>query len=360
MQTFAANLASHLSNFCDLTLYTLAGLGLPSQNYPTRNELSGNLTKDARLIGREPADCWLFGNAGYAAICPGIRKPCVVFCNGNDFLNPWVYPPRYERLSRALLSAPVVWRYGESLRRRLIYRNLRRGMRRCSLALAISRYSSEKVCSHFGLDPSRVKVIPPGVEDDFFQDRAAGDPNELRVLTVARLTKGHARKNVEGVIRSLSYLRDVPVRYTIAGGGNDRPRLESLAAECGVADRVRFCGEVTREELLSLYRNADLFILAPKATSTDVEGFGIVYLEASASGVPVLGSRAGGAVDGIRDGVNGILIDNSEPESIAGGIRRFLELRSHFSPSTVRAFAEGFRWKNIASQVFSVLANAVE
>jgi phosphatidylinositol alpha-1,6-mannosyltransferase len=115
--------------------------------------------------------------------------------------------------------------------------------------------------------------------------------------------------------------------------------------------QVRFSGAVSRAELLAAYRDADLFVLTPRATASDVEGFGIVYVEAAASGVPVLGSRAGGATDAIAEGESGLLVDDSSPAAIAAGIERFAASRERFTPARVAAFAEAFRWPALAEKL---------
>jgi phosphatidylinositol alpha-1,6-mannosyltransferase len=107
--------------------------------------------------------------------------------------------------------------------------------------------------------------------------------------------------------------------------------------------------------LLAQYRDNDLFVLPVKATRTDVEGFGLVYAEAAASGLPVLASRAGLATDAIVDGTSGILLDSSSPEAIKDGIVRFLRERARFAEERVRAVAEAFRWRCVAPRVRSIL-----
>jgi phosphatidylinositol alpha-1,6-mannosyltransferase len=163
------------------------------------------------------------------------------------------------------------------------------------------------------------------------------------------------------VLYALSQLVDhMDFCYTVIGEGPDRVRLIELAANLRLQNRVRFLGRVSDEELLRCYRNSDLFILASKASQYDVEGFGIVYIEASASGVPVLGSRAGGACDAIEDGVNGVLIADSSPSAIAGGIKRFVATSELFPPSQVRAFANRFRWRSMARQLRALLSESCE
>ena len=106
---------------------------------------------------------------------------------------------------------------------------------------------------------------------------------------MSRLSQYTRRKNVDGVLEALALLgREAEVCYTVVGDGDDRGRLENRARELGVERRVEFRGSLGQQELLEAYRRADLFVLASRASRSDVEGFGIVYLEAAASGVPSL------------------------------------------------------------------------
>ena len=99
------------------------------------------------------------------------------------------------------------------------------------------------------------------------------------------------------------------------------------------------------------YRDADLFLLASKRSQRDIESFGIAYLEAAASGVPSICSAEGGSTDAVLDGVSGIVIPNSTPETIAEGILQFANSRAQFSPEKVRSFAERFRRPQLVRQM---------
>jgi phosphatidyl-myo-inositol dimannoside synthase len=137
--------------------------------------------------------------------------------------------------------------------------------------------------------------------------KGLGLSDEYVLLTVARLDTREGYKGHDRVISALPHLagpngRDIV--YMIAGNGNDRPRLERLAADLGVTKQVRFLGKVPFEALPDSYRAADLFVLPSTG-----EGFGIVFLEAMACGTPALGLAAGGAPDALGDGELGILVD---------------------------------------------------
>lgn len=183
-------------------------------------------------------------------------------------------------------------------------------LRNSAKVLAVSRDTRERACA-IGVDGAQVEVVHNTVNPAFSlgdkaaaRARFAGGAAEV-VLTVGRLdTRGGGYKGHGRVIPLIAEMaragRDVV--YLIAGIGDDRARLEALAREHGVTDRVRFLGKVAQEDLPDLYRAADLFALPSTG-----EGFGIVYLEATACGTPVIGLDIGGVADALDDGALGTL-----------------------------------------------------
>ncbi|MCG8456445.1 MAG: glycosyltransferase, partial [Holophagales bacterium] len=264
--------------FC---LPSASGSGPPAaEPYPVERNLTGHPPTDARRLRSIPEPrAWLAMNAGLVPLAPHLSGPVFCYLHGNDFVNPWMRcGPRWlEALRR-----PYAARLRHALRRRAI-RSRRASIRHF---LTNSHQTAALARQRLGLAEDRLSVVYPGVGDAFFQDpepRAAEAP--LRLLTVTRLSPHTRRKNVDGVLRALADVqRSAPEHaaewsYTVVGGGPDLPRLQGLARELGVADRVRFTGAVAAEDLLAEYRRADLFVLASEATATDVEGFGIVYIE---------------------------------------------------------------------------------
>jgi phosphatidylinositol alpha-1,6-mannosyltransferase len=155
------------------------------------------------------------------------------------------------------------------------------------------------------MSPERLLVVPDTVADIF----VPGDGSVIRkklgldgkqvLLTVGRMYLNERYKGHDRVIAALPVLIEKghdPV-YLIVGEGDDQSRLERLAGDAGVAERVRFMGALPQERVAALYRAADLFLMP--STS---EGFGIAFLEAMASGTPALGLDAGGTTDPLGDG----------------------------------------------------------
>jgi phosphatidyl-myo-inositol dimannoside synthase len=194
------------------------------------------------------------------------------------------------------------------------------------LVLCVSRYTRARVLDWAAIAPERVVVVPDTVGTSF----APGDGSPLReslgleskrvLLTVARMDSRERGKGHDRVIAAIPALvsRGYDIAYLIAGEGDDRARLEVLAREAGVAERIRFLGAVEARHLMECYRIADLFVMP----STQ-EGFGIAFLEAMASGTPALGLDLGGARDALAEGELGTAV--SEGDDLAAAIARLLD-----------------------------------
>jgi phosphatidylinositol alpha-1,6-mannosyltransferase len=176
-----------------------------------------------------------------------------------------------------------------------------------------------------GVDPARITVVHNGVDAERYYP---GGPGTIRselgigdrrmLLSVARLVR---RKGIDTVIAALPAVRErVPdAVYVVAGDGHDRARLEGLALEHGVADHVRFAGSVPGD-LRPWYAACDVFVMPARVEPQDVEGFGLVFLEAGACEKPVVGARCGGAVDAVVEGETGLLVPPDDPGSLAAAL----------------------------------------
>jgi len=227
---------------------------------------------------------------------------------------------------------------------------------RVAAFLPNSRATARLLTDHYQI-ARPVRVMQCGVGDAFFQQHAP-PLAPIRLLTVCTLTAQRPRKNADGVLRALAMLGGVYTwHYDVAGGGDQVDATRALAAELGLADRVTIHGAVDDARLKQLYAAADLFILAPRPAAEDVEGFGIVYLEANASGTPVLATRVGGVVDAVRDGVSGYFADSAEPHDLALALHRFLSGRIRFDAGGVRGWAERHRYRFLAGRLEAVYSS---
>jgi phosphatidylinositol alpha-1,6-mannosyltransferase len=186
------------------------------------------------------------------------------------------------------------------------------------LILCVSRYTRARVLDWATIAPERVLVVPNTVGEIF----APGDSTALRtawglqdkcvLLSVGRMVAHERYKGQDRTIAAIPKLvaAGLDVIYVVLGEGNDRPRLENVAREIGVADRVRFIGATALETLVAAYRMADLFVMPSTG-----EGFGITFLEAMACGTPAIGLNVAGARDALGDGDLGLLVTETEFET---------------------------------------------
>jgi phosphatidyl-myo-inositol dimannoside synthase len=234
------------------------------------------------------------------------------------------------------------------------WRQMRRAERwsaeRARLITAVSRHTRRRFLSLAAVAPECVRVLPntvdggfaPGAKSATLLDRY-GLRGKRVLLTVGRLDPSERRKGHDRVIRALpAIVQAVPnAVYLIAGHGDDRARLQALAQSLDVAGHVVFTGRVAPDELPLLYRLADLFVMP----STQ-EGFGIVFLEAAASGLRAIGGNADGSTDALADGMIGAAIDPNDADALIRAIRDGLDGDGP-DPSAVGRF----RFENFAAQV---------
>ena len=245
--------------------------------------------------------------------CFLLRRPHHVYC-GHIKLAPLI-----RLLCRPLGIPYTVLTYGKEVWQTLPAKE-QTALQQANSIWTISRYSRDRMTAANNIDADKVEILPCIVDGDRFTP--GEKPSELlaryslddaRVLmTVARLWSGDIYKGVDVTIRALpQILKAFPqVKYLVIGRGDDRPRLEALASELKISDRVVFAGFVPTEELAEHYRVADAYIMPSQ------EGFGIVYLEAMACGKPVLSGDADGSADPLQDGLLGWQVSHRDADAV--------------------------------------------
>ncbi|MET9934124.1 MULTISPECIES: glycosyltransferase family 4 protein [unclassified Streptomyces] len=213
----------------------------------------------------------------------------------------------------------------------------------------------------------RMVQLPPGVDEKTFHPGSGGDAVRARlglsdrpvVVCVSRLVP---RKGQDTLIRALpDILRRVPdAVLLIVGGGPYEKDLRRLADETGVAGSVRFTGAVPWAELPAHYGAGDVFAMPCRTRrgGLDVEGLGIVYLEASATGLPVVAGDSGGAPDAVLDGETGWVVRGGSPEEAADRVATLLldpELRARMGARGRAWIEEKWRWDLLAERLRALL-----
>lgn len=305
----------------------------------------------------------------YSPLALFTDKPVFLTVHGDDAFSFFV---RYRLPLRQKLTQWLLWRLkpqwqntlnqGLNAVERLYDKHLaNRALAKVKQIVTVSSFTQARVESGYNNAGHRITVIPPGIAPMYFDlplTETKRHSGPFNLLTVTRLDDGYRIKNVHGVISALGLLKEhYDFHYTIISGtvlGNYRSELQQQVEELGLQDRVTFTGRLSDADLVRQYQNSDLFVLASYAEPGNFEGFGIVFLEANASGVPVLTTRSGGMADYVVDGENGLYADDPSPAAISRALQRFFDGTVGFNPVTLRSFAEPYRWLNIASRMQSL------
>ncbi len=300
------------------------------------------------------------GGCKIAFVYCATSYPCGFICK---LLRPF----RTVRVGVGIHAHEVVYG-GHNLRQRI-----KKALRRLQIwafidgadkVFAVSQFTAQQAITA-GVESEKISVIYNGIDLDEI-DRIGSHCDLVQrlkiigkriILTVGRL---EWRKGFDMVIRAMpSVLKMVPdAVYLIVGDGNIKKHLEDLSRGLGVADKVIFTGSQPRKDVLEIMKACDVFVMASRQEKTSVEGFGIVFLEASACGKPVIGGRSGGIPDAIEDGVTGLLVDPEDPEEIAQSIGRILldkQLADRLGANGRERVRRNFTWDKVVDRIIAAL-----
>lgn len=212
---------------------------------------------------------------------------------------------------------------------------------RAQRVIVPSRYSAGVAHEVYEIPRDKVAVVPEPIDLAEWQRRFASAPRRVggapTVLSVARM---YPRKRLEDLLHATVRLRSrIPdVRVRIVGAGPESGRLRALATSLGLTDVVTFLGEISRSALAVEYVAADCFCLP-----TVQEGFGLVFAEAMAAGLPIVACRAAAVPEVVVDGRTGLLVSPREPDELAKAMERLLTnaaLRAELSEAGRRRVEE--------------------
>jgi phosphatidylinositol alpha-1,6-mannosyltransferase len=286
-----------------------------------------------------------------------------------------LYPPGLAALlAKALLRKPfIAYCHGEDItltdRRQFQPRYRDYVYRQADAVVANGDFAIENLL-RTGIPRSKIVKITPGLDANRFYP---GDPSQELVskhrlagktvlLTIARLVP---RKGQDLVLKALAKLRrDVPnLRYLIVGKGPDEQRLHTIAREAAVEDLVEFVGFVPDEMVNQYYNLADIVVMPNRDSMGDVEGFGMVFLEANAAGKPVIAGRSGGAGEAIMDGETGLLVDSTSEEAILAGMKALAmnkALQERFGAAGRLRVTRDFDWDSRADLLHKISAELTD
>jgi phosphatidyl-myo-inositol dimannoside synthase len=233
--------------------------------------------------------------------------------------------------------------------------------------IANSRSTARILEVEWRLPPGRIKILYPGVDTQCLVPaarspvvRAAlGWGDRPVVLTVGRLQR---RKGHDVMIRALSSILGAApdVLYAIAGDGEERATLGTLVAREGLEGHVQFLGRLDDDQLMRCYQQCDLFVLPNRQDGRDIEGFGIVLLEAQACGRPVVAGASGGTAETMRVPETGRIVPCETSDRLAQVVRELLSDRAQLDSMGLAArrwVVERFDWERISPQAEHLFAN---
>lgn len=224
-----------------------------------------------------------------------------------------------------------------------------REAKKANVAIAISQSMVDTISQKHGYAP---KFLPVGIDEKVFNEKVDGSAErgkylsgfERLILTVGRI---EPRKDYPTLIEAAKIIKDGGhrFRFLIVGDGIDRAKIKKLIGDSGLADEVLLLGATSETRKAQLYRAADLFVLP-----TLYEGFGIVFAEALACGLPIVSTKVG-AVPEVVDGA-GVLVEPHNAEALATAIVKVLEdddLRQRLS-STALKISQKYHWSNLVGE----------
>lgn len=226
----------------------------------------------------------------------------------------------------------------------------------------VSNYTAQ-LLKEMGIDEEKTDVVINGTDPSIFYPLEDDFRSELHLehkkilLTITRLV---SRKGVNTVLKALPEIikKHPNIFYLIAGEGEYESDLKQIADNLGLNEFVKFVGRIADDDLIRYYNVCDIFVMPAKTELPDVEGFGLVFLEANACGKPVLGSASGGIPDAILDEETGLLIEEQNPQALAGAVNRLLE-----NPEWTRRLGKNGRkrivneanWDQTASTIMNIM-----
>jgi glycosyltransferase involved in cell wall biosynthesis len=253
-----------------------------------------------------------------------MQRPDLVICTHLNFTQAAYWLKRWRGVPYWAIAHGVdAWNIQHS--------GLRHALRHADRIFAVSHYTRDRLLWEQHLSPEQVGLLP----NTFHQERfhIAPKPEHLLqryglrseqpvVLTVARLDPEPPYKGYDPVLKAMPQIRSqLPdVHYLLVGTGGDRPRIEQFIRAQGLEHHVTLAGFVPDQELPDYYNLCDVFAMVSRT-----EGFGIVYVEAMASGKPCVGGNRDGAVDALAHGELGALVDPDDGEATAQTITQILQ-----------------------------------
>jgi len=239
-------------------------------------------------------------------------------------------------------------------------------LKKADLIIANSHFTKRQVREFFS--KAQVEVIHLGVNYKDFQiplskalayrHKWGFHENDVILLTLARM---ESRKNHARVLRGLEKLirEGLSVGYVIIGIGEEEEHLKTLVRELRIGDKVRFLGRVSEEEKYLAFNAADIYVMPSIQHGSMIEGFGIVFLEAAAAGIPSIAGNVGGQPEAVLHGKTGLVVDGTDEKELREALRYLIlnpEVRKKMG-KIGREWAKQHDWKKISQKIYEAVSS---
>ena len=266
-------------------------------------------------------------------------------------------------VARLTLRPVVIYAHGEELTtwgRGGKFKAMRFALRHADRVIANSEHTRDTLLE-MGVAPARLTIIYPGVDVSVFRpgldvsglrESLGILPNDKLIFSVGRLSR---RKGFDQMIRAAAQLHaeGIPLRYVIAGIGEDADYLDGLIAEHNAQGIVHRIGAVSEADLPRWMNACDVFAMPNREIGGDNEGFGMVFIEAAACGKPSLAGEAGGTGSAVVDSETGLRVNGERLENVAAGLRRILcdhGFAARLGLKGCARVAQEFSWEQVAQK----------
>jgi len=290
-----------------------------------------------------------------------------VVCIGELISGSWL-----GLMSRLFFGCKVInYIHGEEVTTTTTYllygKNRKFYLNQADAIVSVSQFTRQALIDIMNTDPNKIHIIENGVDiHKFFPGNKDNDilqkhkiSNKKIIFTVGRLVQ---RKGIDKTLYALpEIIKSIPnIHYLIGGTGEFRSQLDAIVEELGLHDYVTFTGRIADEDLVKYYQSCDLFLMPNRELADhDTEGFGLVFLEANACEKAVIGGRAGGAVEAVKDNETGILVDGYQKEEIANAVIELLnndKQRLAMQQEGLKT-AQAASWESKSSRFFGLCKN---
>ena len=235
--------------------------------------------------------------------------------------------------------------------------------------IAFSESTRSKIKERYNPSNKKLVTIYPGIsvpeisqdQVKYLRKKFSIEDNDFIVLFVGRLVK---RKGADDLIHSVAMAKDEDIKLFIIGDGPERERLKELVRDLNVERQIIFAGEIYYRDIFKFYELASVFCMPSKylRNEGDIEGLGIVFLEAQMYGVPVIGTNSGGIPEAIENGKSGFIVPENNPEAIREKILELKnnnELHRKMSVYATRFVQKKFNWKRCIDKHIKIYGKAI-